>query len=197
MIWKRNPPLSSKMGGVWECQIQSARAILNPLLKTHGSSSFDESLQTLPVEIEAIINSRPLTTVSDDPSDLSPLTPNHLLHQRSGIPLPPGIFDPADSISRKRWKQVQYLADIFWKRWSKEYLTALQERSKWRRPVRNLRDGDVVLVVENSMPRSQWRLGRIEKALPSFDGLVRKAKVRVENNMIDRPASKLVPLLDD
>ena len=193
--WTFNPPSASHFGGIWERQIRTVRKILTAVL--HEQTIVEDNLRTLFCEIEAIINSRPLTTVSDDPSDLSPLTPNHLLHQRSGIPLPPGIFDPADSISRKRWKQVQYLADIFWKRWSKEYLTALQERSKWRRPVRNLRDGDVVLVVENSMPRSQWRLGRIEKALPSSDGLVRKAKVRVENNVIDRPASKLVPLLDD
>ena len=50
MIWKRNPPLSSNTVGVWECQIRSARAILNSLLKTHGSSLSDESLQTLLVE---------------------------------------------------------------------------------------------------------------------------------------------------
>ena len=59
MIWKRNPPLTSNMGEVSECQIRSARAILNSLLKTHGSSLSDESLQTLLVEVEAIINSRP------------------------------------------------------------------------------------------------------------------------------------------
>ena len=60
MIWKRNPPLSSNMGGVWECQIPNARAILNSLLKTQRSSLSDESLQTLLVEVETIINSRPV-----------------------------------------------------------------------------------------------------------------------------------------
>ena len=98
MIWKRNPPLSSKMGGVWECQIQSARAILNPLLKTHGSSSFDESLQTLPVEIEAIINSYPLTTdVLSDVTSLAPLSPVNLLTMKSKVVMaPPGHFISPD-----------------------------------------------------------------------------------------------------
>ena len=63
MIWKRNPPLSSNIEGVWGRQIRSARSILNSLLKTRGSSLSDESLQILLAEVEAVINSRPLTTV--------------------------------------------------------------------------------------------------------------------------------------
>ena len=55
MIWKRNPPLSSNMGGVWERQIRGARAILNSLMKTHGISLSDETLTTLLVEAEAIV----------------------------------------------------------------------------------------------------------------------------------------------
>ena len=90
MIWKRNPPLSSNMEGVWERQIRSARAILNSLLKTHGSSLSDESLQTLLVEVEAIINSRPLTTdVLSDVTSLAPLSPVNLLTMKSKVVMPP------------------------------------------------------------------------------------------------------------
>ena len=90
MIWKRNPPLSSNMGGVWERQIRSARAILNSLLKTHGSSLTDESLQILLVEVEAIINSRPLTTdVFSDVTSLAPLSPVNLLTMTSKVVVPP------------------------------------------------------------------------------------------------------------
>ena len=90
---------------------------------------------------------------------------------------------------------MQYLADLLWKGWPKEYLTTLHERNKWRCPVRNLDDEDV-LVVEVSMPRSQWRLGKIHQTERSADGLVRKAKVRIEKkNVMERPTSKLVPLL--
>ena len=98
MIWKRNPPLSSNMGGVWERQIRSARAILNSLLKTHGSSLSDESLQTLLVEVEAIINSHPLTTdVLSDVTSLAPLSPVNLPTMKSKVVMqPPGHFISQD-----------------------------------------------------------------------------------------------------
>ena len=57
ITWKRNPPAVSHMGGIWEHQIRSARAILNSLLQTHGHSLDEESLQTLITETEAVINS--------------------------------------------------------------------------------------------------------------------------------------------
>ena len=98
MIWKRNPPLSSNMGGVWESQIRSGRAILNSLLKTHGSSLSDESLQNLLVEVEAIINSCPLTTdVLSDVTSLAPLSPVNLLTMKSKVVMPhPGHFTSPD-----------------------------------------------------------------------------------------------------
>ena len=98
MIWKRNPPLSSNMGGVWESQIRSGRAILNSLLKTHGSSLSDESLQNLLVEVEAIINSCPLTTdVLSDVTSLAPLSPVNLPTMKSKVVMQaPGHFISQD-----------------------------------------------------------------------------------------------------
>ena len=82
-------------------------------------------------EVEAIVNGRPITKLSDDPRDLEPLTPNHLLLLRSGPATPPGNFNKGDNNSQRRWRQVQYLADVFWHRWIREYLLTLQERQKW------------------------------------------------------------------
>ena len=98
MIWKRNSTLSSNMVGVWECHIRSPRAILNSLLKTHGSSLSDESLQTLLVEVEAIMNSHPLTTdVLSDVISLAPLSPVNLLTMKSkAVMPPPGHFISPD-----------------------------------------------------------------------------------------------------
>ena len=125
ILWKFNPPAASHMGGVWE---RSVRNVLRFVLKEQTLD--DESLATVMCEIEAIINGRPITLVSDDAKDLNPLTPNHLLLLRSGAYLPPRVFYKDDSYSRKRWRQAQYLSDLFWKRWTKEYLPSLQKRTK-------------------------------------------------------------------
>ena len=63
----------------------------------------EEGLVTLMCEVEAIVNGRPVTKVSDDPKDLEALTPNHLLLLCSGPSLPPGFFKKDEIYSRKQW----------------------------------------------------------------------------------------------
>ncbi|XP_077863531.1 uncharacterized protein LOC144347581 [Saccoglossus kowalevskii] len=70
----------------------------------------------------------------DDPNDLEALTPNHLLLLHANQTLPPGVFEKKDTYVKRRWRQVQYLADVFWRRWLNEYLPSLQERQKWVHP---------------------------------------------------------------
>ena len=146
--WERNPPLSSHMGGVWERQIRSVRSVLSSLLKEHASRLNDESLHTLFVEVEAIVNSRPLTVESLSDPTMKPLTPNHLLTMKSKVVLPPPrVFQKADVYCRKRWRQVQYLANRFWECWRKEYLSIQQTRQKWNSLQPNLKVDDVVLLM--------------------------------------------------
>jgi len=187
--WKYNPPSASHMGGVWERQIRTVRKVLISLLREQVLD--DESLNTVMCIAECIVNSRPLTPVSDDINDLEPLTPNHLLTLRREPVLPPGIFVKQDSYCRRRWKQVQYMSDIFWKRWTKEYLPLLQQRSKWPFSTRDFGPGDIVLLVEDS-PRNCWPLARILEVHRSDDGHVRSVtlKTRDSSTMI-RPISKI------
>ena len=193
--WTFNPPHASHFGGVWERLIRTVRRVLDALL--HQQQLTEDSLRTLLCEVEAVVNSRPLTSVSDDPRDMEPLTPNHLLHQRGGIVLPPGLFGEADGVSRKRWKQVQYLSDLFWKRWRREYLPLLQQRSKWLRQSPNLCVGDVVLLVDHDAPRCHWRLGRVIEVFTSSDGLVRSARIRTKSGVLERSITKLVLLVNE
>ena len=113
----------------------------------------DEGLETLLCEVEAILNGRPLTTVMEDKQDLEALTLNHILLLKTNPFLPPGSFQKSDLYTRRRWKQVQYLADLFWKRWTRECLPLLQERQKWLTLKRGVQKGDVVMMVDSTAPQ--------------------------------------------
>ncbi|KAK3730096.1 hypothetical protein QZH41_003649 [Actinostola sp. cb2023] len=194
--WIFNPPAASHMGGVWERQIQTTRKVLAGLLQEHGNRLDDESLRTLMCEVEAVINSRPLTFISNDIDDLEPLTPSHLLTTKSAVIVPPpGNFQKGDVYMKRRWRRVQYLTNLFWTRWKKEYLVTLQQRHKWQNPGRNLTVGDVVIIKDENASRNSWSMGVIVQVEPDAQGLVRSAVVRTQKTELRRPANKLVVLL--
>ena len=186
--WLFNPPAASHMGGVWEHQIRTVRRILFTIMTEQVPTS--EMLTTLLVVAEGIINNRPLTPASDDPNDLEPLTPNHLLIHRPAS-APPGLFNENDLHSRKKWRQVQYLADVFWKRWTREYLLTLRQRTKWHQPRRNVRENDLVLVIDKQRPRNNWPVGQFIETYKGTDDLVRSARVRLQDTELVRPITKL------
>ena len=157
--WTFNPPAGSHHGGVWERCIRTVRKVILATLKEQQLDN--ESLNTLMCEVESVVNGRFITKLSDDPRDSEHLTPNHLLLLRSGSNVPPGIFCVQDSYGRRRWRQVQYMANLFWRRWLKEYLPSLQQRQKWSIPKRNFVVNDIVLVLDESRPRNNWPLGRV------------------------------------
>ena len=192
--WIYNPPGASHMGGAWERQIRTVRSVLRGLLPLQVLD--DEGLSTLMCIVEGIVNGRPITRISDDPKDLTPLTPNHLLLLRSGPTLPSGMFVKQD-LYRRRWRQVQYMADVFWKRWLSEYLPTLQVRQKWLRPKRNLKVGDLVLVKHDNTARLRWPLGLIVDTYPGSDGLVRSVQVKTQTGVYDRPVDKICLLEGD
>ena len=140
--------------------------------------------------VEGIVNGRPITRLSEDPRDALPLTPNHLLLLRSGQSLPLGRFTINDTYKR-RWRQVQYLADVFWTRWLKEYLPQLQHRQKWLHPQRNLQVGDLVLVRYENTPRGKWPLGLILATYPGEDGRDRSVQVKTQAGVYNRPTNKI------
>ena len=99
------------MGGSWERLIKSVKRISSALLTSQSIS--DEILLTIMTEIESIINSRPLVSVSFEPNSQEPLT-NHLLLLRANLNVPPGLLDKNDCYARRRWAQAQYLTNQFW-----------------------------------------------------------------------------------
>ena len=86
---------------------------------------------------------------------------------------------------------MQFLADQFWTRWVKEYLPNLQLRQKWLETKGNLQTDSIVLILDESLPRNNWPLGRVLKTFPGRDGLVRSVQVKTANNVLVRPINKL------
>ncbi len=151
----------------------------------------DETLVTLMAEVERIMNSRPLTKSSCDPKDEDVLTPNKLLLLKNDRALPYGVYDPKDEYVNRWWKQAQRLSNLFWKRWLREYLPTLQQRQKWVSLKDNLQIGDIVLVMDERLPRGQWPLGRIQKTRPDRNGNVRSVEVLSNGSLKTRPISKV------
>ncbi|XP_026054611.1 uncharacterized protein LOC113040501 [Carassius auratus] len=206
-----NAPHSSHAGGVWERQIRTVRNVLRSTLSLYSGRLDDASLRTFFYEAMAIVNSRPLSVDNlNDPNSLAPLTPNNLLTMKS-IPAlpPPGRFIREDIYARKRWRHVQYLAEQFWSRWRKEYLSNIAIRQRWHTVKRNLQVGDIVMEKIDDLPRNEWRLARVTETTTDKDGLVRRVKVCLGDrnletdgrrlnklSVIERPVQKLILLLE-
>ncbi|MCG8047968.1 MAG: hypothetical protein N0E48_20505 [Candidatus Thiodiazotropha endolucinida] len=112
--WHFNPPLAPHFGGVHESMIKSAKRAINAIL---GNADItDEELMTAIIGAEGLINSRPLTYQTANPSDDVPLTPNHFLHGQVGGEFAPTSVDQTSFNPRKRWRRVQELVRHFWHR---------------------------------------------------------------------------------
>ena len=143
-----------------------------------------------------MLNARPLTHLRWHPANNGPLTPNHFLLGRPHPHIPPGLFDDTGGLSRRRWLRAQELAQQFWKRWLREYVPSLIERTKRTKRERNAAVGDVVLIVDENSPRGSWPTGQItkvlvEKAKRGRKQTVRAAIVKTENGEYRRPVVKL------
>ena len=187
--WHFIPPLASHMGGVWERIVRCVKNVLKSLVKEQLLS--DESLLTFVTEVERILNDRPITPLSTDVRDSEPLTPNKLLLLKSNASLPLGIFTKTESYYKRWWRQTQYLANVFWRRWLKEYLPTLQARDKWFKTHTNLKVGDIVLIVDEPNRRGQWPLGIVTGVNLSRDNLVRSIKVKCGSSIKVRPITKV------
>ncbi|XP_052062914.1 uncharacterized protein LOC127702663 [Mytilus californianus] len=202
--WIFNPPHSSHMGGAWERMIGIARRILDSmLLNAAGRSLTHDVLNTLMAEVSAIVNSRPLVPVSTDPENPLILTPAMLLTQKTDYIFTSdqlGEFDRQD-LCLAEWRRVQALASVFWSRWRKEYLPLLQPRRKWTDDRRDLIKGDVILLKDKNLCRTQWPIGVIVNSFKSSDEHVRKAEVRIIVNgkatIYTRPIVDMILLIEN
>ena len=108
----------------------------------------------------------------------------------------PGVFQKSDSYPRRRWRHAQYLVDVFWSRWKKEYLSTLQKRTKWQRQRRNVTVRDIVLIVDTAVPRNRWLLGVVEAVFRDNKGNLRVCRVRTKSAVLERPIAKLCVIVE-
>ncbi|XP_037931148.1 uncharacterized protein LOC119665960 [Teleopsis dalmanni] len=168
ITFKFIPPRPPHFGGLWEAAVKSAKHLL--IRSTKTTSLTYEELETVVLEVEAILNSRPLTPMSSNPNDLSALTPGHFLIGEPLTAMADANVQSGNINLVTRWKLVSRLKLDFWERWKTEYLTELQCRHKWKSANPNIKEGTLVIIKEDNVPTLKWPLGRISKRNRSEKG---------------------------
>nr|XP_061832460.1 uncharacterized protein LOC133616862 [Nerophis lumbriciformis] len=189
--FRLNPPASPHFGGVWEREIQSVKKSLQVVIGAQVLQA--EVLLTLLIEVEGILNAKPLGYVSSDVADPDPVTPSMLLMGRQDASLPQVTYAP-DTLTRRRWRHCQMMADHFWTQFIRNYLPSLQTRQRWRQHTDHLPLDTVVMIVDPQLPRAHWPMGRVVKLNASDDGCIRTAEVKVGKKTYLRPVARLVQL---
>ena len=190
--WDTIPERAPHFGGLWEAAVKSAKFHLRRVVGTQRLTY--EELTTVTCQIEACLNSRPLTVItSHDADGVSTLTPGHFLIGRPLTSYPETLI-PQDPSLLRRWNKCQAMVQHFWKRWAQEYLQQLQALNKWRNVSPNLLPGDIVVIREDHTFTCQWPLAKVITTYPGQDGLVRVALVKTATTTLKRPIAKLALL---
>lgn len=187
------PSYTPHFNGMAESAVRSTKHHLRRLLQlTHFTY---EEMQTCLTQVEAVLNSRPITALSSDPSDFTPLTPAHFLIGR------PLLSVPHAQVSERitcleRYKRIEYVKQHYWARFSKEYITTLQQKTKWPTSTSELKLGSLVLIKDKALPPLRWLLGRVVAVYPGpRDRVSRVADLRTKGGIIIRRAfNNICPL---
>ncbi|XP_065076229.1 uncharacterized protein LOC135699811 [Ochlerotatus camptorhynchus] len=191
--WSFIPPRSPHFGGIWEAGVKSAKFHLRPILADHKLSY--EELSTTLAQIEATLNSRPLIPSSDDPNDMTAITPAHFLIGREFQALAEPSYENVKVGRLSRWLVLQDLRQKYWRTWSTDYLQELQRRQRDFK-ITKFKIGALVLIVDDNLPPLQWSLARITELHPGKDGHVRVVTMKTKDSIIKRAVKNvcLLPL---
>jgi hypothetical protein len=190
--WKLNPPGAPHMGGLWEAAVKRMKYHLRR--SAQACHFTHEEMGTLLCEIEACLNSRPLTPMSNDPNDFSILTPGHFLVGEPLLAVPGPDLTPLKINRLDRFQKIQQQMTHFWNRWQQEYLHTLQNRPSWIKTCPNFKVGDLVLIMDESTAPLKWKMGRILEVHPGQDALVRVATVKTASVKIVPMTKGMKPL---
>ncbi|GFT06587.1 integrase catalytic domain-containing protein [Trichonephila clavipes] len=142
-------------------------------------------------QIEGILNSRPLTPLSTNIDDLSVLTPAHFLIGRSITSISEPNIIHIETNRLNIYRRLTKIVQSIWKRWSNNYLSNLQQRSKWKFEKDNARVGDLVLIEEDNLAVNKWLMGRLIKVFPGKDNRIRVVIIKTQHGVVKRPIPKI------
>ncbi|ENN77139.1 hypothetical protein HUJ04_006959 [Dendroctonus ponderosae] len=125
---------------------------------------------------------------------MTPLTPAHFLIGRAIDHIPEQCFIRTPDNRLDNFKQLSKLYQMFWERWSREYILELQRKTKWRSTSGSLHPGQLVLVRDSNLPPLKWRLGRVLEMIFGADGVGRVALVKTMDGVLKRAVVRLCPL---
>ncbi|XP_076384507.1 uncharacterized protein LOC143263380 [Megalopta genalis] len=175
--WRLIPAHSPHFGGLWEGAVKSAKYHLTRVIGDQRLTF--EELYTLLTQIESSLNSRPLSPLSSDPTDLNPLTPGHFLIGTALTTLPSDDLRDIKVTRLNRYQLIQQMVQHFWQMWQRECIQQLQQRHKWQHSTTSkLAVYSLVIIKEDNLPPLQWSMGRIVQVHPGTDGVIRVATVR-------------------
>ncbi|KAK7592939.1 hypothetical protein V9T40_007691 [Parthenolecanium corni] len=195
--WRFIPAYAPWMGGAYERMI---RMIKSAFEKVYGGRTLNQdTFEIAMVEVEAVVNSRPITYV-DKEQQTEIISPNDFLCVR--YPAFPIDFEKKHTAKEltDSWAAAEKLLDEFWRIWSEQYLRELKERrdrmtNKRSSNAEEPKPGEIVLMVDPDQKRSSWRTAVVERLLPGSDGKVRAVQIRASNRArMIRPVSKLASL---
>ena len=190
--WKFNPPAAPHHGGSWERLVRCCKRVFYAIIGSRKLTP--EVLETTFCLVEQSLNARPITSVSASPDGFGVLTPNHFLLGRNGTSFPSLSFQEHFD-HRKQYIRAQSYANAIWSRWLRDYVPALNKRSKWHSDIDViLKTGDLVWIVDERSPRGHYPLARIKTLNYGKDNIARSAVVTTRSGELNRPAVKLAPV---
>ncbi|KAH0945724.1 hypothetical protein HN011_011004 [Eciton burchellii] len=178
--------------GLWEASVKSFKFHLRRVIGSRTLSKAE--FATILCQIEACLNSRPIAALSDDPGDLSALTPGHFLIGRPLLSVSEESVLEINEHRLSRWQLVQAIQEQIWRSWAKDYLHSLQVRNKWSTSPANIKINDLVIVRNPQLPPSRWELARVIQVHPGSDGHIRMVTLRTACGHYKRPITQICKL---
>lgn len=191
--WHFIPPKTPNIGGLWEAAVKSVKTLIRKSLRTQNCSM--DELVTLAISAEAVLNSRPYLPIHSTSDDaVCPLTPAHFLIGRPLTALPQKVDLVSKMQNVRRWNLVRRLEHQWWQQWRKEFVPQFSQKAKCLTPQTNLKVDDVVLILDETVFKQLWPIGRVTAVHPGPDKLVRIVDVLWNGKVLRRPICKLVKL---